>query len=331
MVILNKKQYLSSLFFLLLFQNIFVKTSSMKRTKHKNINGWLIIDKPQGLTSTDVVNQTRRLFDANKNGHAGTLDPFATGVLPIAFGEATKLIPFVMDGNKIYEFTLKFGSSTNTDDLEGTPVQTGGRIPSKQQILDVLPSFLGQFEQTPPPYSAIKINGERAYKLAREGKDVDISPRLVTIQSLELLDQSSPDAYTFRVECSKGTYVRALGRDIALKLGTFGHLTALRRTKCGFFCISDTILLENLKKIVYENGVQDSLLPISTPLRDIAALAITTEDAVKLRLGQSLSPKNYDVKKHIGKIMGAFENDCLTALVRIDERKISPIRVFNLT
>ncbi|MBR6408899.1 MAG: hypothetical protein IKS23_01475 [Alphaproteobacteria bacterium] len=154
---------------------------------------------------------------------------------------------------------------------------------------------------------------------------------MVTIQSLELLDQSSPDAYTFRVECSKGTYVRSLGRDIALKLSTFGHLTALRRTKCGFFSISDTILLENLKKIVYENGVQDSLLPISTPLRDIAALAITTEDAVKLRLGQSLSPKNYDVKKHIGKIMGAFENDCLTALVRIDERKISPIRVFNLT
>ena len=302
----------------------------MKRTKHQNINGWLIVDKPQGLTSTDVVNQTRRLFDANKNGHAGTLDPFATGVLPIAFGEATKLIPYVMDGDKIYEFTLKFGSSTNTDDIEGIPVQTGGHIPSKQQILDVLPSFLGQIEQTPPPYSAIKINGERAYKLAREGEILDIPSRTITIKSLNLIEQTSADSFSFCVECSKGTYVRSLGRDIALKLSTFGHLTALRRTKCGFFCISDTILLENAKKMVYESRQQDSLLPVSTPLRDIAALAISAEDAVKLRLGQSLSPKKYDVSKHIGKIVAAFENDCLTALVRIDERKISPIRVFNL-
>ncbi|MBR2298974.1 MAG: tRNA pseudouridine(55) synthase TruB [Alphaproteobacteria bacterium] len=316
--------------FFLIFRSSFAISHTMKRTKHQNINGWLIIDKPRGLTSTDVVNQTRRLFDANKNGHTGTLDPFATGVLPIAFGEATKLIPYVMDGNKIYEFTLKFGFSTNTDDIEGTAVQTGGRIPLRQEILEILPSFLGQIEQKPPAYSALKINGERAYKLAREGKDVDISPRLVTIGKLELLDQTHLDAYTFRVECSKGTYVRALGRDIALKLGTFGHLTTLRRTKCGFFCISDTILLENAKKMVYEDCWQDSLWPVSTPLRDIAALAVSAEDAVKLRLGQSLSPKNYDVQSHIGQTMAAYKQDCLTALVRVDERKISPIRVFNL-
>lgn len=302
----------------------------MKRTKHQNINGWLIIDKPQGLTSTDVVNQTRRLFDANKNGHAGTLDPFATGVLPIAFGEATKLIPYVMDGAKVYEFTLKFGSSTNTDDIEGTVTEEGGVIPSEKQILDILPSFTGQIEQTPPAYSAVKINGERAYKLARAGQKVEITPRKVQIESIELLNQISADSFQFRVRCSKGTYIRSLGRDIALKLNTFGHLTALRRTKCGFFLIEDTILLENLKNMVYESRQQDSLLPIETPLRDIAALAVTAEDAVKLSLGQGLSLKDYDVSKYIGQTMAAFNKACLTALVRVDEKKISPIRVFNL-
>ncbi len=302
----------------------------MKRTKHQNINGWLIIDKPQGLTSTDVVNQTRRLFDANKNGHTGTLDPFATGVLPIAFGEATKLIPYVMDGAKVYEFTLKFGSSTNTDDIEGTVTEEGGVIPSEKQILDILPSFTGQIEQTPPAYSAVKINGERAYKLARAGQKVEITPRKVQIESIELLNQISADSFQFRVRCSKGTYIRSLGRDIALKLNTFGHLTALRRTKCGFFLIEDTILLENLKNMVYESRQQDSLLPIETPLRDIAALAVTAEDAVKLSLGQGLSLKDYDVSKYIGQTMAAFNKACLTALVRVDEKKISPIRVFNL-
>ncbi len=302
----------------------------MKRTKHQNINGWLIIDKPQGLTSTDVVNQTRRLFDANKNGHAGTLDPFATGVLPIAFGEATKLIPYVMDGAKVYEFTLKFGSSTNTDDIEGTVTEEGGVIPSEKQILDILPSFTGQIEQTPPAYSAVKINGERAYKLARAGQKVEITPRKVQIESIELLNQISADSFQFRVRCSKGTYIRSLGRDIALRLNTFGHLTALRRTKCGFFLIEDTILLENLKNMVYESRQQDSLLPIETPLRDIAALAVTAEDAVKLSLGQGLSLKDYDVSKYIGQTMAAFNKACLTALVRVDEKKISPIRVFNL-
>jgi len=303
----------------------------MKRTKHKDINGWLIIDKPQDMGSTDVVNITRYLLDANKNGHTGTLDPFATGVLPIAFGEATKLIPFITDGDKTYEFTLKFGAFTNTDDIEGEVTKSGGRIPSKEEILSVLPSFVGEIEQIPPMYSAIKINGERAYKLARSGQTVDMPPRTVQIKSLEFLEQIAPDSFRFRVGCSKGTYVRTLGRDIALKLNTFGHLTALRRTKCGFFCIDDTILLENLKNMVYESAWQDSLLPVKTPLRDIAALAISAEDAVKLRLGQGLSAQKYGVLNSTESLMAAYDQDCLTALVRIDGKKISPIRVFNLT
>ena len=295
----------------------------------QHINGWLILDKPQGMGSTDAVNFTRRFFHAFKNGHAGTLDPFATGVLPIAFGEATKIIPFVTDGDKIYEFTLKFGISTNTDDIEGAVIQSCGHIPSKEDILNILPAFLGHITQTPPPYCAVKINGERAYKLAREGKSFEVPKRQVFIESLEFLEQISADSFRFKVKCSKGTYVRSLGRDIALKLNTFGHLTALRRTKCGFFSIEDTILLENLKNMVYEVDRQDFLLPIQTPLRDIAALALSAEDAVKLRLGQGLSVKKYALQQNVGQTMVAYLGDCLTALVRIDENKISPIRVFN--
>lgn len=302
----------------------------MKRTKYDNINGWLIIDKPAGMGSTDVVNITRRLLNANKNGHTGTLDPFATGVLPIAFGEATKLISFVMDGKKEYVFTLKFGEATATDDTEGKITAVSSNIPSKEQILTILPDFTGTIEQTPPAYSAIKINGERAYKLAREGKEVAIEPRKVEIYELELLEQLESDLYKFRVCCSKGTYIRSLGRDIALKLGSVGHLTALRRTKCGLFSLEDTILLENLKNMMYVDTRQKSLLPIETSLRDIAEIAVSEEDAVKLNHGQSLSPKNYPVKDLAGKMAAAMFKNCLTALVWIDERKISPIRVFNL-
>lgn len=301
----------------------------MKRTKHKNINGWLIIDKPAGMGSTDVVNQTRRLLDANKNGHAGTLDPFATGVLPVAFGEATKLIPYITDGSKEYEFTLKFGTATNTDDTEGEVIARSDIIPSTEQILSVLPQFTGTVTQIPPAYSAIKINGERAYKLARKGKTPDMPPRQVEIYKLELLNRLSADSFYFRVCCSKGTYIRSLGRDIALKLGTYGHLQALRRTKCAVFTLADTILLENLKNMVYEEERLSKLLPVETSLRDIAVIAVSEEDAVKLRHGQSVSPKTYEVKSLIGKTAAAMCRDCLTAVVKIEPERISPIRVFN--
>ena len=301
----------------------------MKRTKYNDVNGWLIVDKPKGMGSTDVVNKTRYLLNANKNGHAGTLDPFATGVLPIAFGEATKLIPFVTDGKKEYEFVLKFGVQTNTDDTEGEIVNTSNIIPDKEQILKILPDFLGTITQIPPMYSAIKINGQRAYKLAREGKEVDIPPREVEIYYLKLLEQLNESEYKFKVGCSKGTYIRTLGKDIALKLGTLGHLTELRRTKCAIFSIDDTILLENLKNMVYEEQRLLSLLPIETSLRDIAVIAVSEEDAVKLKHGQGLSPKNYQGFSP-DTVLAAMYGDCLIALVRVEERKLSPIRVFNL-
>ena len=302
----------------------------MKRTKYDDINGWLIIDKPQDTGSTDVVNLTRRLLNANKNGHAGTLDPFATGVLPVAFGEATKLIPFVMDGKKEYEFVLQFGTATNTDDCEGEVISESAKIPTKAEILEVLPQFTGTITQVPPAYSAIKINGERAYKLARQGKDVAIPPRQVEIYELELKEQLGDVLFKFRVVCSKGTYVRTLGKDIALKLNTVGHLAALRRTKCGIFSLEDTILLENVKNMVYTIERQQLLLPTETSLRDIAVIAVSEEDAVKLKQGQGISPKLYPIENLIGKTAAALYSGCLTALVRVDERKISPIRVFNL-
>ena len=302
----------------------------MKHSKGDSIHGWLIIDKPLNIGSTTIVNQTRHLLNAQKNGHTGTLDPFATGVLPIAFGEATKLIPYVMDGDKEYEFTLEFGSTTDTLDLTGNIVATSDYIPAKQEILDIIPAFTGTISQTPPKYSALKIDGKRAYDLARSGAEFDIKPRPIKIHKLDFLDSPSPSSARFRVLCSKGTYVRTLGADIAKKLGSEGHLTALRRTKCANFSLSDTILLENLKNIEYIGERQKKLLPLLTSLCDITVLAVREEDAAKLKQGQGISPKNYAIADLIGQEAAATLNNNLVAMVRIDERKISPIRVFNL-
>lgn len=302
----------------------------MAKRKGDSIHGWLIIDKQEGIGSTDVVNQTRRLLNASKNGHTGTLDPFATGVLPIAFGEATKLIPYVTDGDKEYEFTLKFGSTTDTLDLTGNITQSGGKLPSKEDILAVLPNFIGTITQVPPAYSAIKINGQRAYDLARKGQDVTIPERKIEIYNLELLSILSDDEYKFKVSCSKGTYVRTLGADIAQKLGTLGHLTALRRTKCAKFSLSDTILLESLKNMSYIGERQSQLLPLLTSLCDITVIAVREEDATKLRMGQKISPKAYTIANIIGQDVIATLNNEAVALVRIEETRISPIRVFNL-
>ena len=301
----------------------------MKHNKHEDIHGWLVIDKAQGMGSTDVVNQTRRLFNANKNGHCGTLDPFATGVLPIAFGEATKLIPLVTDGEKEYEFTVQWGQATASGDPETEVVAVSEKIPSRAEIEAVLPQFLGRITQVPPVYSAIKINGQRAYDLARAGKEVEIPRRIVEIKKLELLSVSDGSA-DFRVVCSKGTYVRTLGQDIALRLGTVGYLTALRRTRCGNFDLSQKILLENLKKIEYGEDLRKNLLPLITCLRDIADIAVTEADAAKLRQGQALSPRAYEVERLMGKTAAATLDGQLVALVRIEERRIAPVRVFNL-
>ncbi len=300
-----------------------------RRKKGDDVHGWLVIDKPRDMGSTDVVNQTRRLFNAKKNGHTGTLDPFATGVLPIAFGEATKLIPFVTDGDKEYEFIIQWGAATASGDTESEVVARLDKIPSKEEILNVIPDFIGEIKQIPPAYSAIKINGQRAYDLVRKGENVEIPERIVTIYNLELLEELADNRAKFRVKCSKGTYVRTLGQDMALALSTLGYLTELRRTKCGKFSLDDTILLENLKNMVHSDDLKKVLLPVITSLRDIAELAVTEADAAKLRQGQAISPRLYQDKNLKEGAAVAVCNGELVAILRIEEKRISPQRVFN--
>lgn len=302
----------------------------MKHKKGENINGWLIVDKPRDIGSTQVVNLTRKWLNAKKNGHAGTLDPFATGVLPVAFGEATKLLPYVTDGKKEYEFIIQWGKATNTDDSEGKIIGESSKIPTREEILSVLPQFIGKIKQVPPAYSAIKINGERAYNLVRKGENVVIPEREIEIYALELLEELENHQARFRVECSKGTYVRTLGRDLAQKLGTIGYLQELRRTKCGNFGLESKILLENIKNLVHSIPLKEFLLPLETSLRDIAVIAVSEVDANKLKLGQGVSPKAYQVQNLIGKEAAAYFEDSLIAIVRIEEKRISPVRVFNL-
>ena len=301
-----------------------------RHKKGEEINGWLVIDKPRDMGSTDVVNFTRRFFNAKKNGHCGTLDPFATGVLPIAFGEATKLIPYVTEARKEYEFVVKWGEATSTSDTEGEVISVSGKVPTKEEILGVLPEFLGEIEQVPPVYSAIKINGKRAYDLARKGEDVVMPSRKIKIYNLALLEELPENQARFRVECSKGTYIRTLGQDIALKLGTVGHLKELRRTKCGNFGLDDAITLEKLKNMVHSSTPNEVLLPIETYLRDIAVIAVSEADAAKLKLGQGLSPKAYGLDGSVEYEAVATHDGKMVAVVRIDNRKIAPVRVFNL-
>ena len=299
----------------------------MKHKHGDDVNGWLIIDKPKDMGSTQIVGKTRYLLQAKKNGHTGTLDPFATGILPIAFGEATKLVPFVTDGDKEYEFVIKWGEQTSTDDTEGEVIARADKIPTRAEILAVLPQFIGKITQVPPMYSAIKINGQQAYKLARKGQSVEMPARQIEIYGLELLEEYA-DSAKFKVQCSKGTYVRTLGKDIAEKLGTLGHLIELRRTKCGNFDLKSKILLDSLEKIEYVEERRKLLLPLETSLRDIAEIAVSAEDARKLSVGQGLSPKNY-ADLSVGNLVAAMFHNCLIALLRVDEHKLSPIRVFN--
>ena len=299
----------------------------MKRPKNK-IDGWVVLDKPLGLGSTSAVGRVRWLFGAAKAGHGGTLDPLATGVLPIALGEATKTVPFVMDGRKEYKFTLCFGEARSTEDAEGEVTATSDARPTDDAIRAALPRFGGEIDQVPPVFSALKIDGQRAYDLARAGETVDLKPRKVTIERLELLGRPDADHADFVVGCGKGTYIRSLGRDLALALGTVGYLSALRRTVAGPFREEGSISLSKLEALGHIPPLLGALAPVATALDDIPALAMTEAQADLLRHGQPVF-LTQDVPPS-GALVRAECGQKLVALVRSDGVSLLPVRVFNL-
>ncbi|MGI4810407.1 MAG: tRNA pseudouridine(55) synthase TruB [Janthinobacterium lividum] len=261
----------------------------MRKRRGQPLDGWLIIDKPPGMTSTDVVNRVKRAFDAQKAGHGGTLDPLATGVLPIAFGAATKTVPYVMDGTKIYRFTLRLGEARDTDDADGAVIATSDVRPTDDELRAALPAFIGDIMQVPPIYSAIKVAGERAYDMAREGRAPDLPPRPARVDRFELIERVGDDV-VFEVQSGKGVYMRSLARDLALACGSVGHIAALRRLRVGPFNEAQSIPLDNCQPASDMTAVSpDLLLPVVTALADIPALALTEAEAFGLSTGQAIS------------------------------------------
>ncbi len=262
----------------------------MRRKQGRPLNGWLVVDKPAGMTSTDVVNRVRRGFDAQKAGHGGTLDPLATGVLPVAFGHATKTVPYVMDGTKLYRFTLRLGDARDTDDADGQTVAISETRPTDAQIAAALPAFIGDIMQTPPVYSAIKVAGERAYDMAREGRAPVLEPRPARVDRFELVERTDADTAVFEVQSGKGVYMRSLARDLAQACGTLGHVAALRRLRVGPFNISQAISLDKcVAQADNAPASPDLLLPVATALADIPALALTESEVFGLSNGQAIN------------------------------------------
>ncbi len=316
-----------------LVQNSPAEPTQRKREK-RDIHGWIVLDKPVGMTSTHAVSVVKRLFSAKRAGHAGTLDPLASGCLPIALGEATKTVPFVVDGRKAYRFTVRWGEERDTDDAEGRVVATSETRPSADAINATLPRFTGTIEQVPPRFSAIKVAGERAYDIARDGEEVELKARAVAIHRLAVVETLDCDHTVFEAECGKGTYVRALARDMGRVLACFGHVSALRRTAVGPFIDKDMIPLEQLETLCHraaagEANLADALMPVSTALDDIPALAVSRADAARLQRGQAVLMRGRDAPVVRGTVY-VTASGSLIALAELDRGEIVPKRVFNL-
>lgn len=300
-------------------------------TKDSKIHGWLNIYKPKGMTSTKVVSFVRKYLNIRKIGHGGTLDPLAEGVLPLAIGEATKTVNYIMDHTKVYEFEITWGSQTTTDDLEGVIIATSDKRPTQEEIIENIGHFKGDIEQVPPQYSAVKVDGQRAYKLARVNKVVELKPRLVVIKDFRLEQIMCPDRAVFQVTCGKGTYVRSLARDIALKLGTYGHVSKLERLQVGKFYKDNAIFLENIQELGHKVLLEGYVYPIADVLDDIPAVCIDEEQQRRLLQGQAIflvPPQANGLLP--GRVLCIQESGQALAIGTYEQGFVQPNRVFNI-
>ena len=314
-----------------------------RRKKGQAISGWVVLDKPYDMTSTQAVSRVRRLFDAQKGGHAGTLDPLATGILPIALGEATKTVPFLMEAEKGYRFTIEWGRTTASFDREGETVAESGVRPSPEAVAAALPAFVGEIQQVPPDFSAVKVAGERAYDLARQGVEMDLQPRPVTVHEARVSASPDPDHVEIELVCGKGTYVRAIVRDLAVQLGACGYVSELRRTRVGAFSEERAISLETLEDFCHRGAGLQALLPVETALDDIPALAVTQEDAFRLSQGRAvvLLPRQVETlrarlkprivgDKDASRTVLATDGGRALALCEMRAGRLQPTRLFHL-
>ncbi|WP_299701086.1 tRNA pseudouridine(55) synthase TruB [uncultured Tateyamaria sp.] len=301
----------------------------MGRTrKGRDISGWLVVDKPAGLTSTAVVNKVRWALQAKKAGHAGTLDPEATGVLAVALGEATKTVPYITDALKAYRFTVRLGQATNTDDAEGEVIAQSDTRPSDDEVKDALGPFVGDIMQVPPKFSAVKIDGQRAYKLARDGEDVEIEARPLWVEELVLTDRPDPDHVELEMVCGKGGYVRSIARDLGEALGCYGHVRELRRIWSGPFEAADGLTFDQIEEMAQTPALDEHLGPISEGLADLPELRATAEGAARLRNGNPGMVLAADVE-YGEECWASFEGKPV-AVGRYKAGELHPARVFNL-
>ena len=313
----------------------------MGKRKGDPVHGWFVLNKPLGITSTKALSIVKRILNANKAGHAGTLDPLAEGVLPLAFGEATKTVPYLVDARKGYRFTVTWGEETSTDDREGHVTQHSAMRPSFDAILGALPNFIGRILQTPPAFSAILVDGERAYDLARDGVAVELKPRETDIFRLEIIQAADPNQCTFEMSCGKGTYVRAFARDIGRALGCYGHVSALTRTSVGPFRLAQAISLEMLEESAKDGAVMRNLLPLATVLDDIPALAVTDQEVSQLRLGRAILARGrlslHEGAGLDGEAFAVMPVYCRSrsgdpiAITNFEQGELKPTRVFNFS
>ena len=299
-----------------------------RKKKGRAISGWVILDKPVGIGSTQCVSKIKWLYQAAKAGHAGTLDPLASGMLPIALGEATKTVPYVMDGTKTYRFAVKWGAETNTDDLEGEIINASAERPDEACIRALMPDYIGNIEQVPPSFSAVKINGERAYKMARAGEAVTIEPRIVNIIAFELLEMRDKETTIFEVKCGKGTYVRALARDMGRDLECFGHICELRRTAVEPFDEGDLVPFQELIDLEGDtDALDDEALATGIALERMPQIILEKTQIVRIRSGNSVLLRGRDAPTFTEEAC-AISGSELIAIGHVDKGSFYPKRVF---